>query len=69
MTSAIELARIYECEQTSRISEVSRALIASEARVARLEEALRPFANYACDEPCNCHNCIARAALRDGGSE
>jgi hypothetical protein len=41
MTSAIELARIYECEQTSRIGEVSRALIASEARVARLEEALR----------------------------
>jgi hypothetical protein len=37
MTSAIELARIYECEQTSRIGEVSRALIASEARVARLE--------------------------------
>lgn len=26
-------------------------------------EALRPFANYACDEPCDCHNCQARSAL------
>ena len=25
-----------------------------------LLEALRPFANYACDEPCDCHNCRAR---------
>jgi hypothetical protein len=28
-----------------------------------LLEALRPFANYACDEPCECHNCRARAAI------
>lgn len=26
--------------------------------------ALRPFANYACDEPCGCHNCIARAVIK-----
>lgn len=28
-----------------------------------LVAALRPFANYACDVPCDCHNCRARAAL------
>jgi len=28
-----------------------------------LLEALRPFANFACDEPCDCHNCRARAAI------
>jgi hypothetical protein len=34
-----------------------------------LLEALRPFANYACDPPCPgapvhwCHNCIARVAI------
>jgi hypothetical protein len=28
----------------------------------RLREALRPFANYACDPPCGCHNCVAKAA-------
>jgi hypothetical protein len=49
MTSAIELARIYECEQTSRIGEVSRALIASEARAKRLEEALRKLRAFALD--------------------
>lgn len=35
--------------------------------VDELREALKPFANYACDlldgEVCNCHNCIARKAL------
>lgn len=33
------------------------------ARVAGLEAALKPFANFACDEPCQCNNCIARALL------
>ena len=33
------------------------------AREARLRKALKPFANYACDPPCGCHNCEARAAL------
>lgn len=28
-----------------------------------LREALRLLANYACDLPCGCHNCIARTAL------
>jgi hypothetical protein len=28
-----------------------------------LLEALRPFANYACDEPCKCHNCQARSVI------
>ncbi len=35
--------------------------------IKRKDEALRPFANYACDSPHVdepiCHNCIARAAL------
>jgi len=31
--------------------------------IARLKEALTPFANYACDPPCGCHNCKAKEAL------
>lgn len=30
------------------------------AEVERLRGALGPFANYACPEPCDCHNCKAR---------
>jgi hypothetical protein len=37
-----------------------------ERRVALLESCLKPFANYACDEPCECPNCKARAALGEG---
>ncbi len=33
------------------------------AAAPELLEALRPFANFACDEPCDCHNCRARAAI------
>ncbi len=35
------------------------------AEVTRLQDALRPFAKFACDPPCEgpCHNCIARTAL------
>ena len=32
-------------------------------QIQKLREALKPFANYACDPPCGCHNCIAKAAL------
>jgi hypothetical protein len=35
------------------------------ARVSRLEAALKPFAKFACDEPCDCHNCRAREALKE----
>ena len=28
-----------------------------------LLEALEPFAKFACDEPCGCNNCRARAAV------
>lgn len=28
-----------------------------------LLEALEPFAKFACDEPCKCNNCRARAAI------
>lgn len=33
------------------------------AAVPDLIDALRPFANVACDEPCECPNCRARAAI------
>lgn len=33
------------------------------AAAPELLEALRPFANFACDVPCDCHNCRARAAV------
>jgi hypothetical protein len=36
-----------------------------------LLEAVRPFANYACElregETCDCHNCAARAAIKKAG--
>jgi hypothetical protein len=28
-----------------------------------LTKALQPFANYACDPPCGCHNCIAKKTI------
>ncbi len=31
--------------------------------VDKLRSALRPFANYACDPPCGCHNCKAKFVL------
>jgi hypothetical protein len=49
------------------IATLERDLAAAEKRVKRLEDAIRPFANFACepdgDGPCGCFNCIARAAL------
>jgi hypothetical protein len=33
------------------------------AAAPELLEALGPFANFACDVPCDCHNCQARAAI------
>lgn len=41
------------------------ALLAALAKVDRLHEALKPFAYYACDPPCGCHNCAARTVLGD----
>jgi hypothetical protein len=41
-------------------SEANARLIAA---APDLLDALRPFANYACDVPCECHNCRARAAI------
>lgn len=35
---------------------------------AELVAALKPFAQFACDPPCECHNCIARAALTKAGA-
>lgn len=33
-------------------------------KFAEAKAALEPFAKFACDEPCQCHNCVARATLR-----
>jgi len=33
------------------------------AIVDELGKALVPFANFACEPPCGCHNCEARAAI------
>jgi len=41
-------------------TEANAFLIAAAPRIAK---ALEPFAKFACDEPCDCHNCEARAAL------
>ncbi len=47
-------------EPTEQYAELCRQLERSQAA---LISALEPFSNYACDEPCECHNCKARAAL------
>ncbi len=47
-------------------ADVGRLQNALRAEVERLRGALGPFANYACPEPCDCHNCKARAALKGG---
>ncbi len=47
------------------------AILYASRRIAALEKALRPFANYACKldedegDTCDCHNCIAKATLND----
>jgi hypothetical protein len=33
--------------------------------VAKLRASLKPFAAFACDEPCDCHNCKARSVLAE----
>ena len=35
-------------------------------RMRELEAALEPFAKFACDPPCGCHNCKARELLPKG---
>lgn len=56
---------IYGHPATCDREEDARLIAAS----PRLLNALRPFANYACEladgETCDCHNCEARAAIRE----
>jgi hypothetical protein len=70
-----QLAEVHQHDKTGSLPIVSRALLECEARVARMEEALRPFtdiplgpAGY-CSLPLHIYVEAARAALRDGGSE
>jgi hypothetical protein len=44
------------------------ALVALVNENQALREALAPFAKFACDPPCGCHNCIILAALHPKGT-
>ncbi|MEE9569712.1 MAG: hypothetical protein V3W37_10020 [Candidatus Binatia bacterium] len=52
-----------ECELLRMYQERGEEIIALHTEVERLRGALRPFAGYACEPPCGCHNCTARDAL------
>ena len=64
-------ARIRECfnaclDMKDPGGEVAALRFEAEALKAKLAKcvgALRPFAGYACEPPCGCHNCVARDAL------
>jgi hypothetical protein len=69
-----ELATVHQHDKTGSLPIVSRALIESEARVARLEEALRKISTYPITRTdelgAESMRHLARAALREtGGSE
>ena len=60
------LARVYFAEGRSDAENIANAKLFAASK--DLLEALRPFANYACNEdpndPCACHNCRARDVIR-----
>ena len=47
----------------ARIQELELAMGKATEVIDKLKDALEPFANYACDPPCGCHNCIAKEVL------
>lgn len=56
------------CDKTSDLSQCSQEFLIMMNRnqfemIGKLKAALKPFANYACDPPCGCHNCKAKEAL------
>lgn len=53
----------YDVAYAADDSERMRSNATLIAAAPALLEALRPFANFACDVPCDCHNCGARAAI------
>ena len=53
-------------ERSEDETEANAQLIAA---APELYTALEPFAKFACDEPCDCFNCIARAALKKARGE
>jgi biotin synthase-like enzyme len=59
LADALEIAEISYTSMVNAAYEMRRLHEANQAML----EALRPFANYACDEPCSCHNCAARTAI------
>ena len=50
-------------ETDTVIAEFSNMAPPAAAINAELLAALKPFANYACNPRCGCHNCIASAAI------
>ena len=47
----------------STIGKLEQEIVTLELKRAALIAALQPFANFACDLPCDCYNCIARRAI------
>jgi len=57
------LMKILGVDRASFIAGYETAVDELERENAELREVLKPFALFACDEPCDCHNCRARALL------
>lgn len=55
------LARVAPCGDVFDTEDEANARLMATA--PDLLAALKPFAAYACDPPCGCHNCAARAAI------
>ena len=58
---------VDEVCKSSDVTALEARLAERDALIGEMAEGLRPFANYACGSeernPCDCHNCKARALL------
>ena len=63
--SAIDACGYQGPVKSSRESAIAahNRVSCNNAIVDELGKALVPFANFACEPPCGCHNCEARAAI------